>query len=461
MTFHVRAIAQAARFSDELTLEALNHLVTQADILAVLAAQGRVTPRNRKLNLVATCYLVLGLHLFPRSSVKRVFANLARGLRFIWPQESLVLPGESALSYRRTQLGARPLVALFQRVARPFATAQTRGAWLCGLRLVAVDSTLETVPDTAGNRAAFGGPSNAQGVGAYPQVRAVYLAECGTHGLLDAGLWPYATSERLGAWRLLRTITPEMLLMWDRGFHEWALLRAVRRRGAQVLGRLPSNIHPEWIADLPDGSWRAYLYPADEQLRRTEREEVRIIEYTFDDPPLAGHGERHRLVTTLLDPAAAPARVLALAYHERWEIELVIDEIDTHQRLPGRPLRSLTPVGIIQEVYGLLIAYNAVRQLMHEAALTVDVDPDRLSFVGALEVVTGALREFQQTAPQDHAQLYRRMLADIAAERLPPRRARVNPRVVKRQQSKFPVKRPEHRHPPQPARPIAQSLALI
>src|SRR5438270_486856 len=82
----------------------------------------------------------------------------------------------------------------------------------------------------------------------------------------------------------------------------------------------------------------------------------------------------------------APGREVACAYHERWEIEIVIDEIDTHQRLVGRTLRSLTPVGVIQELYGILLAHYAVRFLMHEAALTSDVDVDRLSFVHAVEV---------------------------------------------------------------------------
>jgi hypothetical protein len=60
----------------------------------------------------------------------------------------------------------------------------------------------------------------------------------------------------------------------------------------------------------------------------------------------------------------------------------------------GRTLRSLTPVGAIQELYGILLAHYAVRILMHEAALTADLSPDRLSFVHALEIVRDAVPEF-------------------------------------------------------------------
>jgi len=72
---------------------------------------------------------------------------------------------------------------------------------------------------------------------------------------------------------------------------------------------------------------------------------VRIISYTLTDPNRPGSGDVHRLVTTLLDPTQAPALDLVCAYHERWEIEVVIDELDTHQRLAQGVLRSRKPVG--------------------------------------------------------------------------------------------------------------------
>ena len=71
---------------------------------------------------------------------------------------------------------------------------------------------------------------------------------------------------------------------------------------------------------------------------------MRVIEYTIDDPNRAGYGEMHRLI-------------------------IMIDKVDTHQRVYSRPLRSKKPVGVIQELYGLLIAHYIVRVLMHEAAL--------------------------------------------------------------------------------------------
>jgi hypothetical protein len=260
---------------------------------------------------------------------------------------------------------------------------------------------------------------------------------------------------------MLRSLEPGMLVMWDRGLHDYDMIVQAHQPGTHVLSRLPAHVKPKRIRALPDGSYLAYLYPSDYQRRkRGEHVLVRIIEYTLTDPALPGYGERHRLVTTLLDHRAYPALDLACAYHERWEIELVIDEVDTHQRLAGRPLRSRKPVGVIQELYGLLIAHYAIRYLMHEAALQVGVDPDRLSFIHALRVVAEAVPEFQMVPPDQLPHLYARLLRDIAEERLPERQSRSNPRVVKRKMSKFRLKRPEHAHWPQPTAPFRQAVAI-
>jgi len=462
MGYIIREIEVESKFSSQLTLEAIGQPVPMNEIKAVLREEGAQEMRERKLNMAVVVLLVIAMNIYTHLSIGHVMRKMAQGLRFIWPDPTYRLPKDNAITYRRYQLGARPLVALFHRVCRPMATERTRGAFLFGLRLMAIDGTVEDVPDTPENAAVFGRHHGDRGDSAFPQVRGVYLVECGTHAIVDAGFWPCRISERVGGFRMLRSVEPGMLVMWDRGLHDYDMIAAVRRRGAHVLSRLPSNIKPKRVRRLPDGSYLAYLYPSDYKRRkRGQRLLVRIIEYTLTDPALPGYGEDHRLITTLLDHKASPALDLACAYHERWESELVIDEMDTHQRLVGGTLRSLKPVGVIQELYGLLIAHYAIRSLMHEAALQTGVDPDRLSFVHALRVIHDAIPEFQMTVPDQLPQLYARLLRDIADGRLPPRRLRSNPRVVKRKMSKFRLKRPEHSHWPQPTYPFRQAVALI
>ena len=335
------------------------------------------------------------MNLYTRISLGHVLEKISRGLRYVWPDADYAVASASALSYRRGQLGVRPLRSLLRQVCRPITTPETRGAFLFGLRLVALDSTVEAVPDTLANATVFGRAHAKRGDSAFPQVRVVLLSECGAHTILGAGFWPYHISERVGARRLIRSIEPDMLVMWDRGLHEYDLIHDVFARGAQVLGRLPAHVKPQRVQSLADGSYLAHIYPSDYQRRKAgERMLVRIIEYTLTDPALPGYGQIHRSLTTLLDAERYPALELVCAYHERWEIELLIDEMDTHQRLADGPLRSLTPRGVIQELYGLILAHFAVRFLMHASAVQAGVDPDRLSFVHALEVIRDAVPEF-------------------------------------------------------------------
>jgi len=448
MGFTIREIDAECKFSQSLTIAALDRALPQHTIHAALAQHGIAADRVRTLTLGLTVWLIIALHLYPTVSIGGVVRKVARGLRFIWPDPTLPLPGDSAVAYRRAQLGAPPLVTLFQQVCQPIATPQTRGAFLFGLRVMALDGTTEDVPDTPANAARFGRHRSARGASAFPQLQGVYLVECGTHCVVDAGCWPCHTSERVGGFRLLRSVQRGMLVMGDRGFHDFDMLVATRHRQAHVLSRLPASVQPQVVRALPDGSVLAYLLPAaDARRRRGERILVRVISYTSTDPTLPGYGAEHRVITTLLHPRLAPAHDVACADHERWEIELVIDEIDTHQRLVGRTLRSLTPAGVIQERYGVVLAHYAVRVLMHEAALQIEVDVDRLSFVHALEIVRDAVAEFQMVAPEQQGALYARLLADIAAKRLPPRRPRSNARVVKRKMSNFKLKRAAHYQP--------------
>ena len=195
--------------------------------------------------------LPLGLALFPAEAIERVAVKLLAGLRCIWPQPDQQPATKGALCQARYQLGARPLARLFRRVCRPLATPQTPGAFVFGLRLVALDSTTEEVPDTPANRRAFGGPANQHGTVGNPRVCGVYL--------LDGGFWPYWVGERVSGRRLLRSVGPAMLLLWDMGFHSAGLVNATVARGAQVLGRVPRSVRLPVFHRLADGSYLSRL----------------------------------------------------------------------------------------------------------------------------------------------------------------------------------------------------------
>jgi hypothetical protein len=462
MGFKIREIQADAKLTDQGLLEAIETTISHPLVEEIVKDHGLTRQRQRKLSAVLGVILAVAMNLWAKQSLSRVLIKLMKGLRFIWPDPTVGLASKGAISQLRYQIGAAPVVDLFHRVCKPMASPDTPGAFLFGLRMMAVDGTVEEVADTLENEAAFGRLEFQRGPSAFPQVRCSYLMEVGTHAIVDAGFWPIHTGERVGAFRMLRSVQAGMLLMWDRGLHSFDMARNTQQKGAHFLARVPDHVLLKPIQHLPDGSYLALLQPSEYHRRKAgEYLLVRVIEYTIDDPALPGYGQRHRLMTSLLDHKTAPAIDLARAYHERWEIELCIDEIDTHQRLATQPLRSKKPVGVIQELYGLLIAHYAVRKVMLDAATEVGLDPERMSFINALELVCDAIPEFQMTDSQAHPQLYQRLLQDIRRFQLPERDNRWNPRVVKRKMSKFPLKRPESYHPARLNKPFREAVVLL
>jgi Transposase DDE domain len=299
---------------------------------------------------------------------------------------------------------------------------------------------MEDVADTAANAVHFGRLTEGNSRSPFPLLRCLYLVECGTHAIVDAILAPVRKSEQAMAKGLLRSIEPQMLVLLDRGFFCGWLLEALKTRGAEALVRLPSGVLGYPLRYLPDGSYLAQLLPAHSAGLQAPLT-LRIITYRLSDPSLPSAERPIRLATTLLDPKQAPAAELMRLYHERWEIELVIDEIKNHQCLAGRTLRSKTPEGVYQEMYGLLLAHYALRALMLQVAEEADLDPERISFSLTVELVGRAVRAFVQAAPCEHARLKAQLLRELAQAPLPARTLRLQERVVKRRFSKWKRKR--------------------
>ena len=390
-----------AGLGDRPLLEALGAALPDEAVEAAIAATGTRERRRRLLPTRLVVTLVVAMGLWAAESVRHALASAVEGWRDSGAGErsGWRLPDNAAIVRARRRAGARLFRVLFHAVAGPIATPDTRGAFLGGLRLMALDGTTLEVADTPENARAFGRPTTHRGRGAFPQLRVLALIETGTHALCDVVLRPYRSGETGAALRLLRSAGPGMLLLWDRNFHSHAMVSRTLARGAHFLGRTKANIVLRPIEILGDGSFLARIYPTPyARSRDLGGTAVRVIEYALDTPAGLGR-EKYRLITSLLDEQAFPAEQLAAAYHERWEIETALDEVKVHQWAHPRPLRSKRPREVVQELYGLLLAHLAIRTLMHRAALQQGLDPDRLSFTGALRVLRRAIPRAQRTRP--------------------------------------------------------------
>jgi len=383
----VAELPTGPRLTDYISLGVLAKTFPRARVDQVLATTGKGSVRERELPAHVVVYYVIALAIYMQASYREVLRCLLEGLQWLaGPGVPLKVTGKSGISQARTRLGSVPLQQLHDEVVGPIARKETRGAWYRAWRLVALDGSTVDVADTRENVKAFTRPAASRGTSAYPQVRLVSLVESGTHVLFGTAIGPYRDGEVTLAHRVVPALKPGMLCVADRQFFGAALWIAARTTGADLLWRIKRKARLGGETRLPDDSYLSTLYPSPRDRRRqTNGTRVRVIDYRLEG--VADVEPLYRLVTTILDPVAAPAPELAALYHERWEIETALDELKTHLRGAKIVLRSKTPDLVRQECYGLLLAHFALRGLMHEAALKVEVDPDRLSFLHAVRVI--------------------------------------------------------------------------
>jgi len=393
------------RLTDHISLGVLTARFPLELVEQVLFETERVSQRVRALPAHVMVYYAIALALYADVSTREVLRCLLEGVRWLGAPGTLTEPaGPSGISQARTRLGAEPLEALYRAVVAPVATEKTPGACYRRWRVMSLDGTTLDVADTAANRRAFGRPASSRGVnatGAFPQLRLVGLVETGTHVLCGAQLGPYDTGESTPAADVVPHLTATMLCVADRYFVGFDLWQQATATGAALLWRAKTNAVLPVLECYADGSYRSALR-WNSHCRSADRTPipVRVIEYTLPGVPDAD--ARYRLVTSLLDPAEAPAAELAALYYERWEIKTAFDEFKTHLRGGQRVLRSKTPELVHQEAWGFLLAHFAIRALMHEAALGAlphARDPDTLSFIHALRVTRRTLPHLAAIPP--------------------------------------------------------------
>jgi hypothetical protein len=395
----VASLPAGSRITDYISLGVVAKFFPREKVDAVLEQTGRASVRERDLPAHVVVYYVIALALYMRSSYREVLRCLLEGVQWLLdPSASVRVAGKSGISQARSRLGAEPIKALYQAVVAPIAQTRTKGAWFRQWRLMSLDGSTLDVADTVENDKAFGRPGASRGSSAFPKIRFVALLENGTHVLCNARMADYATDEITLAKDVVPGLRKGMLCLADRFFPGYELWRVAVKTGADLLWRVRQNARLEVDQRLSDGSYLSRIYASTtDRRKRRNAMVVRVIEYRLKDVP--GAEPIYRLITTILDPAAAPAKELAALYHERWEIETALDELKTHLRGAQIVLRSKTPELVEQEFYGLLMAHFAIRGLMHEAALQADEDPDRLSFLHSVRVVQRRMARYVAIPP--------------------------------------------------------------
>jgi len=377
-----KRITNGLRIAEALSVGVLGRAYPRSKVRSILARVDKQSERQRDLPMDVMVYYVIALGLFLPAAYEEVLRCLVEGLGWLEGAEPVRVAGKSAIAQARQRLGSGPMEALYAECG-PRAAPDSPGAFFAGYRLVSIDGSTLAVPDTPENDSGFGRAGADRGSAAFPALRFVALVETGTHLIFAAEMGRYATTELALGRRLLPRLSRDMLLLGDRHYAAQDFLREVASTGAQFLVRIREDVTLAVDERLSDGSYLSQI-GVSRSVRRPHQPglKVRVVEYRVQPANTS-----FRLVTSLLDPAVAPAAALATLYPQRWEHEGVYDEFKTHLRGAHVVLRSKTPELVRQEFYGLCLAHYAVRGLMLEAAGQDTLDPDQLSFTHAVRVV--------------------------------------------------------------------------
>lgn len=409
-------------------------------ITAALEATGTATVRRRRLPAEQVVWLAIAMGMFRDRSIAEVVEHL-----------DLVLPAptgnavtSSAIVQARDRLGAAPLQWLFDALSERWARRSADEHRWHGLALYGIDGSTLCLADTPENEAGFGRPGSSRGPAGYPQLRIVALLALRSHLLagLAAGTW--STGETTLAATLRPSIPEHSLTIFDRGFLSYDLLYGLQTCGTDRhwLIRAKSNL-----------KWRIVeRYGRNDHL--VEITLPRALRHEHPDLPetLRARAIRYKrprfrtqtLLTSLLDPKAHPAPEIAELYHERWELELAFDELKTHTLERQETLRSRTPERVLQELWGLAVAYNLVRWHMERIASQLDLQPVRISYRHTLMLLRGFWLSVWFASPGVIPRRLEQLDKDSALFVLPPRRSnRRYPRAVKVKMSGYARKRPK------------------
>src|SRR5665648_408625 len=234
------------RLPGRVAVGVLTRVFPPALVDEVVAGAGVVEQRIRVLPARLVVYYTLAMILFFQSSYSQVWVKLVGGLDWARSFRARVAvgmsPSPAAIAKARARLGWQVMADLLERVAGPLAGQDDGWAYVAGLRLVAVDGLTVDVPDTAANATQFGRPGGGAGPGAFPQVRVVALAECGSRALMGARCAGITTGEQGLTTELTGLFGAGMLVVADRNFLSHQVLRDTLTTGAHALLRAKSDL---------------------------------------------------------------------------------------------------------------------------------------------------------------------------------------------------------------------------
>jgi hypothetical protein len=345
------------------------------------------------------------------------------------------VPDENTSAYcqARSRLAVETLRTAHEQLGTWFDKHEGEG-W-CGRSVKVIDGTGLSMPDTKENRRKWPyAPNQKRGCG-FPTARLVGLFCLATGQLVRFALDSLHSHEIPLARQLIGWLQAGEVALFDRGFCGWGFLALLHRKGVDAVARLHAGRSAKQgrvIWKKPPRGQNGWSKSLWEELPDTLT--VRLLRFRIAIPGF--RTQTVVLATTLLDEAVYPDEALIALYRRRWAVELFFRDIKTS--LGMDVLRCCSPDLVEKEIWMQVFGYNLVRALMLEAAWTYSVPLDRLSFKGTVDT----LRQWTPLfAPAIFAfkRARKELLRIIAADQVPDRPKRHEPRARKRRPKPYPL----------------------
>jgi hypothetical protein len=382
-----------------------------------------------------------------RQAVALTLATLAETASAVTEEEEEdQMSGEpSAYSQARQKLPQAVMETMNRRlVGRVQKQASAAQHWY-GREVVIVDGSSVSAPDTLELQKAFPQPSGQKPGCGFPVLRLLAIFCWASGSLLDWAADSLHVGELALLRRLLHRLAPGTVVLGDTYYGSYYDLVLLQRHGLDGV----YHWHQRRPTDLRRGTrlgrgdhWVTWTKPCilprgispKEWSCVPETLTVRHVQVVIDTP-----GFRSRtldLVTTLMDPQTFPVAVLADLYRDRWLVELNLRSLKTTLRM--EVLKGQSVEMIRKELLAYQLAYNLIRWLMWQAAQIHGVDVRRLSFAGTQQRVLAALPYLALCRTGAKCRrMTTLLLARIAADIVPDRPNRLEPRAVKRRPKNY------------------------
>lgn len=396
---------------------------------------GVATIRKRRLPLEAVLWSIIGMALYRQKSVW----DIATQMDVMLPdKKALVAP--SALVQARQRLGEDAVREVFRVMAKHSYESNQFETW-AGLNLLAVDGVVWRTADTPENHEVFETQSNHICENTYPQIRMVCHMEITSHQLLNSAFAGYRTNEMKLAEQLIETTPDHSLTIFDKGYYSLGLLNRWHQAGEHRHWMLPArkDLQFQVVRKFSENDQHIRLKSTPQALKKfpdlPEYVEARLVTKKIK-------GKTYRILSSMVDPMRFPSEEMVDLYRYRWEIELGYREMKQTLLNSEYTLRSKRPDMIRQELWGVLLCYNLIRQGMTEAAKKLDsVWPNQLSFTSCAMAITHFFVTASLSSPGNIPKHYKLLLTQMGHFKLPERREdRWYPRWVKPKPKKYPRK---------------------